>query len=59
MEFPRYKIVATVTIGEYNGQGVKMASRFLWNTNTDDFATASFVNKSIYAVAAVYGLYLD
>jgi hypothetical protein len=44
MNFDRYKFVAEVTICEAKGQGVRMASRCLWDTATDSCASASFKN---------------
>ena len=42
MAFPRYKFVVQVIIGEDTEQSVQMASRCLWDQNTDNFAAASF-----------------
>ena len=44
LEFDRYKIVVQVDIGEFKGQGIKIASRALWDTNTDTYASSSFKN---------------
>ncbi|KAJ3334345.1 Transcription factor iws1 [Blyttiomyces sp. JEL0837] len=50
-DFDRYKLVVDVTIGEFKGQGIKVASRALWDTTTDSYASASFRNASLFAVA--------
>ncbi|KAI9090046.1 Tctex-1 family-domain-containing protein [Phlyctochytrium arcticum] len=58
-EYERYKIVVDVTIGEFKGQGIRVASRALWDTTTDSYASASFKNASLFAVAIVFGCYLE
>ena len=59
LQFDRYKLIAQVILGQDTDQSVQMASRCLWNSATDNFAAATFRNSSIYAVAVVYGVYLD
>jgi hypothetical protein len=57
--YERYRLVAQVLIGQDTEQGLQLASRCLWNPQTDNFAAATYRNSSIYAIALVYGLYLD
>ena len=59
MNFERYKIVVTVVMGENTGQGCELASRFLWNTNTDNYEAITYKNKTLFAVASVYGVYYE
>ena len=59
LDIPRYKIVVQVTIGQMNNQGVKITSRCLWDTATDNYATVSFKNQHIWASAIVFGLYTE
>ena len=59
MNIPRYKIIVQVTIGQMKDQGVKITSRSLWDTSTDNYATVSFQNEHIWASAIVFGLYTD
>ena len=59
LEMPRYKIVCQVLIGSQSGQGIQMGSRALWNTVTDRFASASFENEHLYAVASVHAVYFE
>ena len=47
-----------VVIGEQRGEGVKMGCRCFWDVNTDSYAQESFENKSIFCVAAAFGIYL-
>ena len=59
LNIPRYKILVQVTIGQMKDQGVKITSRCLWDTATDNYATVSFQNQHIWASAIVFGLYAD
>ena len=59
LDIPRYKIVVQVTIGQMNNQGVKIPSRCLWDTATDNYASVSFRNQQIWASAIVFGLYTE
>ncbi|XP_064606928.1 dynein light chain Tctex-type 5-like isoform X2 [Liolophura sinensis] len=57
--FKRYKIVSHVTIGEKKEQTVRMGSRFLWDTERDNYASASFENIHLFATATVFGIYFE
>jgi hypothetical protein len=59
MNFPRYKIVCNMVIMENTHQGVELATRCLWNASTDTFASYTYRNSSLIAVAYVHGIYLD
>lgn len=59
MSFPRYKIICLVLIGQKLGQGLEVASRSIWNTDTDNYASATFENHSLFAVASVYATYFE
>ncbi|KAJ3413594.1 Tctex1 domain-containing protein 3 [Chytridiales sp. JEL 0842] len=59
LEFDRYKIVVDVSIGEFKGQGIRSASRALWDTSTDSYASTSYRNATLFAVATVFGLYFE
>ncbi|KAJ3319599.1 Tctex1 domain-containing protein 2, partial [Gonapodya sp. JEL0774] len=54
LNFDRYKLVVEVNIGEFKGQGVRSASRMIADTTTDSYASASFRNASIFAIAVVF-----
>ncbi|XP_005521150.1 PREDICTED: tctex1 domain-containing protein 4 [Pseudopodoces humilis] len=53
---PRYKLVCHVVLGQ---QSLLVASRGLWDPETDSFASATFSNTSLFAVATVYGVYFE
>ena len=57
LNFPRYKIIVQVSVGENKRQGVLVTSRCLWNTSTDNYASVSFKNDHIWANAIVFGCY--
>jgi hypothetical protein len=44
LKFDRYKLVVQVVIGENKGQSVRVSSRCLWDTDTDNYASFSFKN---------------
>lgn len=56
---PRYKILVQVTIGQRKDQGVCVASRCLWDTNTDNYASVSYHNEYIWASCIVFGVYTE
>jgi len=41
---PRYKIAIKVVLGEIKGQGVRVASKCLWDVAFDNYATYSYTN---------------
>mmetsp|Transcript_111152 Transcript_111152/g.309003 ORF Transcript_111152/g.309003 Transcript_111152/m.309003 type:complete len:134 (+) Transcript_111152:174-575(+) len=59
MDIPRYKVVVQVTIGEMKQQGVRVASRCLWDTDSDNYASFSYKNESLWCVAMVFGCYTE
>ncbi|CAM9291382.1 unnamed protein product, partial [Pylaiella littoralis] len=58
MNLPRYKYVVQVVIGEQRGEGVRMGSRCFWDSETDNVASETYVNDSIFCVATAYAVYL-
>ena len=59
LKHERYKIVVTVSIGQLKDQGFRMGSRCCWDSKRDTFATASFRNKTLFAVGTVWGVYYE
>jgi len=55
----RYKLVCQVTIGQLKDQGVRITSRCLWDTTTDNYASIDYRNEHIWASAMVFGLYAE
>ena len=62
LNIERYKIVTIVclvTIGSKASQGLRIASRCLWNDQLDTVVSASFETKDFFAVGTVYGIYYE
>ncbi|XP_070538314.1 dynein light chain Tctex-type protein 2B-like [Ptychodera flava] len=55
--FDRYKYIVQVVIGEQRGEGVKMACRCFWDSDTDNYAQDIFMNDSLFCVAAAFGVF--
>lgn len=51
MGYDRYKFIVQVVIGEQRGEGVKMACRCFWDSDTDNCAQDIFMNDSLFCVA--------
>jgi hypothetical protein len=45
----RFKIVVQTTMGQMKDQGIRIASRCLWDPTTDNYASCSYKNVSAYA----------
>ncbi len=50
LPFDRYKFVVQVVIGEQRGEGVRMASRCFWDSDSDNYASETFINVLIIHV---------
>ncbi|GIL44490.1 hypothetical protein Vafri_1943 [Volvox africanus] len=57
--YDRYKLVIQVTVGQKQGQAMRIISRCLWDTQSDNFASEFYENESMYCVCQVYGLYYE
>ncbi|NXY92356.1 TC1D4 protein, partial [Alcedo cyanopectus] len=56
---PRYKLVCQVLLGQQSQQSLLVASQALWDPESDNFASATFSNSSLFAVATVHGVYFE
>ncbi|NWW44315.1 TC1D4 protein, partial [Pedionomus torquatus] len=56
---PRYKLVCHVLLGQQGQQSLLVASRALWDPESDSFACVTFSNASLFAVATVHGVYFE
>lgn len=59
LRYSRYKVVVQVVLGQNKGQGIRIASRCLWDTDTDNSASFSFKNDSLWCTAMVFGCYTE
>jgi tctex1 domain-containing protein 2 len=51
--------VVQVALGENRAQGVHVASRGLWDADTDAFASFAFKSDTLWCTALVFGLYVE
>ncbi|KAH7484754.1 Dynein light chain Tctex-type protein 2B [Phytophthora ramorum] len=56
--FPRFKYVVQVVIGEQRGEGVRMGCRCFWDAETDCYASETYSNDSLFCVTTAYSIYL-
>jgi hypothetical protein len=59
LDFPRYKIISNVIIGQCNDQGLESASRSIWDAKNDNFAYVVYTNTSLFAIGIVHGIYFE
>mmetsp|Transcript_54219 Transcript_54219/g.86188 ORF Transcript_54219/g.86188 Transcript_54219/m.86188 type:complete len:134 (-) Transcript_54219:173-574(-) len=59
LNIPRYKIIVQVVIGEQASQGVRVASKCLWDVSSDNWASYTYTSQSIFAVGMVFGCYFE
>ena len=59
LNYERYKIVSSVTIGQMKDQGLRVGSRCCWDPKWDTYAESSFKNKHLFAVATVWAIYYE
>lgn len=59
LNFPRYKIIVQVVLGENRHQGVRVASRCLWDAASDNYASFTFKSDTLWCTAMVFGVYTE
>lgn len=59
LNIERYKVVCVVTIGSKESQGLRIASRCLWNVKFDTSVSACLEGERFFAVGTVYGVYFE
>ena len=59
LNYSRYKIIVQVTLGQKRGQCTRVASRCLWDVNTDNFASDYAETRDCFCSVQVYGLYIQ
>ena len=59
LNIPSYKIVVQTVIGEVNGQGVRVASKCLWDEANDNFSSFTYTNSSLFCTGIVFGVYFE
>lgn len=59
LRYPRYKIAVQVVLGQNKNQGAQLASRCLWDAETDNYASYTFKNDALWCTAIVFGAYTE
>ena len=59
MNIPSYKIIVQCVIGQVLGQGVRVASKCLWDDANDNYASWTYSNASLFATGIVFGIYFE
>lgn len=59
LEFLRYRFVCHVIVAQNAMQGLEYASRCLWDAKSENYASVSYSEGDLVAVATVFGVYLD
>src|SRR6218665_1679939 len=59
MNFPRFRFVCQVIIGEDKHQGIEYASRCIWDGQTDNYANVCYRKGNLFAVATVFAVYFE
>jgi len=59
LNLPRYKLIVQVNIGQMKDQGVRVASRCLWDTATDNYASISYQNETLWCSAMIFAIYAE
>lgn len=47
LNIPRYKVVVQTTIGQMRDQGIRVASRCLWDVSRDNYASCYYTNVRV------------
>jgi hypothetical protein len=55
----RYKIIVQTVIGQNANQGVRVASRCLWDPTTDNYASVTYKNQSLFCSIMIFATYTD
>lgn len=57
--YERYKLVTHIAVTEAADQGLRVCSRCLWDTVTDNYAAYTFSNEFMHVCIVVFGLYWE
>ena len=59
MGYTRYKLICHTTIFSGKKRSLTVASRFLWDTNVDNYVTVEFKGQGFYAISTLFGIYYE
>lgn len=57
--FSRYRFVCHIDMFTTVGQAVKAVSRFLWDTQTDNYVTSQYVGTNFSVVVTLFAVYYE
>ncbi|AIN99735.1 hypothetical protein LPMP_281020 [Leishmania panamensis] len=57
--YDRYKLVTHATVTEAASQGMRVASRCLWDPETDNYASYTYSSQYIHVIVVVFGVYWE
>lgn len=57
--YERYKLITHATVMEAANQGSRIASRCLWDPETDNYASYTYANEYMIVNVVVFGLYWE
>lgn len=57
--YARYKLVTFVTVTPSAHQGLRVASRCLWDPDTDNYASYTFSSEHMHVSVLMYGVYWE
>lgn len=46
-------------LGELKGQGLRLASKSLWDPKFDNWASHTFTNENLFCTGIVFGIYFE
>ena len=59
LSIPSYKVVVQTVIGQLNGQGVRVASKCLWDEQNDNYSSFTYTNSALFCTGIVFGIYYE
>ena len=57
LSIPAYKIIVQAVIGQVAGQGVRVASKCLWDEANDNYASFTYTSAHLFCTGMVFGIY--
>ena len=59
LPYPSYKMVIQSVIGQVAGQGVRVASKCLWDSANDNYSNFTYSNSSLFCTVMIFGIYYE
>lgn len=58
-QYPNYKYVVQTVVGQVRGQGCRIASRCLWDKESDSSVSVTYQTSSMFITVMVFGCYYE